>query len=190
MPIVASYLPPSNTSPAHILSAKLRQSEKLLWSGRPRQGVFLTSKDAGAIPFSLMWGSGVFFWEYKAMTSGGPVFFDLWGIPFVLIGVYLIVGRFFHEAMLRSRTYYGLTNQRVIIISGMFSPTVMSLQVQTLTDIALSEEASGFGTILFGPDMARSARGGTAGKPRRPSFESIADAGEVFERICAARREE
>jgi hypothetical protein len=42
-------------STEHILSAELRRSEKLLWSGRPRQGVFLTQTDAGMIPFSLMW---------------------------------------------------------------------------------------------------------------------------------------
>jgi hypothetical protein len=76
------------------------------------------------IPFSLMWGGFSFFWEYKAVSSGGPLFFDLWGVPFVLIGLYMIVGRFFCEAMSRSRKYYGPTNERVIIISGVFSPTV------------------------------------------------------------------
>ena len=106
-------------STEHILSAELRRSEKLIWSGRPRQGVFLTQKDAGMVPFSLMWGGFSFFWEFKAVSSGGPLFFDLWGVPFVLVGLYMIVGRFFYEAMLRSRTYYGLTNERVIIISGL-----------------------------------------------------------------------
>jgi hypothetical protein len=52
-------------STEHILSAELGRSEKLLWSGRPRQGVFLTSRDASMIPFSLMWGGFSFFWEYK-----------------------------------------------------------------------------------------------------------------------------
>ena len=53
----------------HILSVELRRSEKLLWSGRPRQGVFLTQNDAGMIPFSLMWGGFSFFWEYEAVKS-------------------------------------------------------------------------------------------------------------------------
>jgi hypothetical protein len=141
-------------STEHILSAELGRSEKLLWSGRRRQGVFFTSRDAGMIPFSLMWGGFSFFWEYKAVSSGGPLFFDLWGAPFVLIGLYMIVGRFFYEAMLRSRTYYGLTNERVIIVSGVFSPTVKSLQVQTLTGVSLSEEASGTGTVTFGPGLS------------------------------------
>jgi hypothetical protein len=118
----------------------------------------------------------------------GPLFFDLWGVPFVLVGLYMIVGRFFYEAMLRSRTYYGLTNERVIIISGLSSRTVKSVQVQTLTDVSLSEEASGTGTVTFGPNMSYSGRGSSAGWNPQPSFESIADAREVFERICSARR--
>ena len=64
----------------HILSAELRRSEKLLWSGRPRQGVFLTQNDAGMIPFSLMWGGFSFFWEYQAVNSRAPLFVDLWGV--------------------------------------------------------------------------------------------------------------
>jgi hypothetical protein len=175
-------------STEHVLSAEIRRSEKLIWSGRPRQGVFLTQRDAGVIPFSLIWGGFSFFWEFKAVSSGGPLFFDLWGVPFVLVGLYMIVGRFFYEAMLRSRTYYGLTNERVIIISGLSSRTVKSLQVQTLTDVSLSEEASGTGTVTFGPNMSYSGRGSSAGRNPQPSFESIADAREVFERICSARR--
>ena len=82
--------------------------------------------------------------------------------------------------MLRSRTYYGLTDERVIIISGLSSWTVKSLQVQTLTDVSLSEEASGIGAVTFGPNVGRNPQ---------PSFESIAGAREVFERICSVRRE-
>jgi hypothetical protein len=155
-------------STEHVLSAELRRSEKLIWSGRPRQGVFLTQRDAGMIPFSLMWGGFSFFWEFKAVSSGGPLFFDLWGVPFVLVGLYMIVGRFFYEAMLRSRTYYGLTNERVII-SGLSSRTVKSLQVQTLTDVSLSEEASGSGTVTFGPNMSYSGSSRAGRNPQRPS---------------------
>jgi hypothetical protein len=140
------------------------------------------------IPFSLMWGGFSFFWEYKAVSSGGPLFFELCGAPFVLIGLYTIVGLFFYEAMLRSRTYYELTNERVIIISGVFAPTVKSLQVQTLTGVSLSEEASGIGTVTFEPNMSHSGKGSSASRNPPPSLESIADAREVFERICPAQK--
>ena len=43
-------------STEQVLSAELRRSEEPIWSGRPRQGVFLTQRDASLIPFTLMWG--------------------------------------------------------------------------------------------------------------------------------------
>jgi hypothetical protein len=140
------------------------------------------------IPFSLMWGGFSFFWEYKAVSSGASWLFDLWGIPFVLIGAYMIVGRFFYEAMLRARMYYGLTNERVMIISGLFSRTVQSMQVKTLNGVSLSEEASGTGTITFGPNVYDSGRGSRADRNPSPSFESIANARDVYEQICSAQK--
>jgi hypothetical protein len=60
-------------STEHILSAELRRSEKLIWSGRPRQGVFLTQRDARMIPFSLF--------EITAVRGGGAQRAYFWGSP-------------------------------------------------------------------------------------------------------------
>lgn len=61
-------------------------------------------------------------------------------------------------------------------------------QVQTLTDVTLSEEASGAGTVSFGPNMSSTGRGSSVGREPQPCFDSIADAREVFEQICLPRR--
>jgi hypothetical protein len=39
----------------------------------------------------------------------------LWGVPFVVIGQYMIWGRFLYDAWLKPRTYYGITNRRVLM---------------------------------------------------------------------------
>ena len=176
-----------------ILSSELSRSEKLLWCGRPRQGVYLGPRDAAFIPFSLLWGGFAILWEVNAVTSNAPFFFDLWGIPFVLIGLYLIAGRFFVDAKRRSRTYYGVTNERVIIVSGIFSRTVKSLQLRTLSDVSLSEGNNGMGTITFGPTTAQwwVGAGGWPGSPTKnlpPSFESICDARSAFDQIRGAQK--
>ena len=179
-------------SPEQVLSSQLGRSEKLLWSGRPRQGVFFRARDTFLIPFSLLWGGFAIFWEYGVVTSDAPFFFRLWGVPFVLVGLYLIIGRFFVEANLRSKTYYGLTNERVIIISGMLSRNVKSLQLRSLSDVSLSEGAGGIGTVTFGPTAPAWTTGGAwpgASKTMSPAFDSIVGAREVFERITLAQKE-
>src|SRR5262245_25267621 len=105
----------ADMSPAdvrHQLQPELGPREKLLWAGRPRQGVFLRPADALLIPFSLLWAGFAVFWESMVVRTPAPWFFVLWGIPFVAIGCYLVVGRFYVDARQRGRTYYGVTNER------------------------------------------------------------------------------
>lgn len=174
------------------LQAELGSNERLLWSGRPRQGLLLRGSDALLIPFSLLWGGFALFWEAGVLTAGAPFFFILWGIPFVLVGLYITMGRFFLNAALRAKTFYGVTNERAIIISGLFSPTIKSLSLRTTSDIALEQYRDGSGTITFGNSMpfAGLYRGMPwPGMDRRlaPEFERIPDARVVYQIIRQAQ---
>jgi hypothetical protein len=135
-----------------IIAKQLSSTEKLLWAGRPRQGLLLRRADLFGIPFSLVWGGFAFFWMYMVLTKGAPLFAVLWGIPFVLMGLYMIFGRFLVDARQRANTYYGVTNERIIIVSGSHGQEVISLPVQTLTNLTLVEGRDRSGTILFNPE--------------------------------------
>ncbi|HEX4350926.1 MAG TPA: PH domain-containing protein, partial [Verrucomicrobiae bacterium] len=78
--------------------------EKLLWSGQPRQGLRLNISDVFVIPFSLLWCGFAIFWEANAVKGHSPFVLKLWGIPFVVIGLYMVFGRFFMDARTRVRT--------------------------------------------------------------------------------------
>lgn len=127
------------------------------------------------------------------IATDAPFFFKLWGIPFVLVGLYIIAGRFFVDAKQRSKTYYGVTNERVIIVSGLLSRKIKSLNLRTLTDVSLDEKSDGSGTITFGATNPMSRwSGGMSwpgwGQQFTPSFELIREAKKVYDIIRSAQR--
>ncbi len=176
-----------------VIGGELDPSEQLLWAGRPRQGLVLHVADVFLIPFSIMWAGFAVFWEATVWFSGAPLIFRLWGIPFILVGAYITVGRFLVDARQRAATVYGVTSERVLIVSGVLSRRVKSLNIDTLTDVALVERWGGGGTITFGSvpfPYSLYARGGWPGfRPYViPTFDLAAGAREVYDLIRDAQR--
>lgn len=163
--------------------------------GRPRQGLVLRASDAFRIPFSLLWCGFAIFWEWNAVTlPSAPAFFMLWGIPFVGIGLYMVVGRFFVDARQRSVTHYALTDERILIFSGVLARRLKSLALKNLPAIELTvSDTQGEGTICFGPQAPLPFRtlgsfGWMSCERQSPQFELIPDARAVYARIRAAQR--
>jgi len=99
------------------LSGILQPGESMLWTGRPDPRVFFTAADAYLIPFSMLWLSFTIFWEDSVIRSGGPAFARIFGVPFILIGVYMLVGRPIQARYVRKQTVYAITDRRAIVMS-------------------------------------------------------------------------
>jgi len=171
---------------------ELGPGETLLWADRPRQGICLRPADALLIPFSLIWGGFVMFWESMVLQNHAPPMFALFGIPFVLVGIYLVVGRFFVDSYQRSRTSYGLTNRRAIIVNGLFNRTVRSIDLSGHDQITLSERGDRSGTITFGPLYPMYPMwAGTAwpgmGRFQPAAFDLIDDVRNVYDQVRKAQ---
>jgi hypothetical protein len=177
---------------AAVIHEQMAPDEDLLWSGQPMGGVRFRSSDLLMVPFSLMWGGFAFFWEAAALTTDAPIFFKLWGVPFVLIGIYIIIGRFFWDAHRRARTFYGVTDRRIVIVTTGVGARVKSLQMRTLSDVTLSTSRDGSGTIAFGPSPAGSwwltGSGWPGAQAQAPQFELIGQAKATYDLIGEAQR--
>jgi hypothetical protein len=169
-----------NPDPMIELQPDLLPDEHLLWSGRPRGGLLLRPSDALAIPFSLMWCGFAVFWEASVLKSNSPFFFGLWGIPFVAIGLYMVFGRFVVDAYRRARTFYGVTNQRVLIKQVGPGGRLRSLSLRSLPEINVSERSDGGGRISFGAQ-------GLAAWNRNASWWGSNDAQPAFELASGLR---
>lgn len=136
----------------------LDADERILWAGQPRQGIFLRPQDFIMIPFSLLWGGFAIFWTAMAMSFDGPGPFAFFGLPFVLIGLYIIFGRFFYDRWIRKNTFYAITSQRILIRTGGRVASLSSVNLATIPEITFQEHRDGRGSIFFGaiaPYMAQ-----------------------------------
>ena len=92
----------------------IRPGERLFWRGAPDATVTFGPEDKFLVPFSLLWGGFAIFWEIGVSTDGWG-FGTIWGVPFVVVGLYLIFGRFIYKRWNRQHTRYAISDQRIIV---------------------------------------------------------------------------
>ena len=114
------------TSAEEAVHSTLRNGEELLWSGGPDPDRLLNRKDIFLIPFSLLWCGFAIFWLFLAASADG--FFWLFGVPFVLVGLYMVFGRLIVKRSTRRGMRYAITSQRALVAraSGSLSDTNLS----------------------------------------------------------------
>jgi hypothetical protein len=184
---------PASQSSVDDFAGRLLPREQVIWSAMPGQGLRFSARDWFLIPFSLLWGGFAVFWEITVFHTRAPGFFRLWGVPFVAVGLYLIAGRFLVDAWLRGRTFYAVTDRRILILRvGPFG-SLVALDRDRLPDMRLSEAADGRGTIRFGQPAGQWGRGGfaawTPSLDPTPQFIAIEGVRSVFDRIQNPARE-
>jgi hypothetical protein len=128
----------------------LLPGETVRWIGRPDTTRLFTQQDWYLVPFGLVWAGFAVVWESAAVAGGAPIFFWLWGIPFVLMGCYITVGRFFLKASQNRRTWYVVTDRRVLrILCSDATDQVEALFLQSLPTVSTRANADGRGTLQF-----------------------------------------
>lgn len=183
--ILDNFSPFSNSLKQE-LQKHINKRDKIIWAERPKQGIIFRSSDVFLIPFSFAWGGFAIFWEVMVLATGAPIFMAFFGIPFVLIGLYLIVGRFFHDMYIRREMIYGLTEKQIIIKRG---DKLRFVDLSSLTDMQLSTKKDGSGSILFNSRLHQiNSRGNSSNLAFTPlsmglGFEAIPNVQSVYSQI-------
>lgn len=120
----------------------LQPSEKLAWRGRPSPGRAMRL-DILHFFIGLFWLTFSIFWVVMASVAGA---FALFGVPFVLIGIWL-VSTPIRNLLRAGRTYYAITNRRVLIVTAGSRIKVRSLGAHDIGDNERSDRGDGTGDI-------------------------------------------
>lgn len=182
------------TESSSIFQTLLNPAEKVLWTGKPRQGFVFWRSDIFFIPFSIVWAVLAYLWEFETAVSNVPFQDKFWSIFSLSVAAYIVLLRFFVDAIYRYLTFYALTNQRVLIHTGLFKTTLTSLPLADLKEINLDPGKDGRGNIVFGPLDPKAwiySGGGwpkMGGQTSAPAFEMLKDAEKVYKQILAQQK--
>ena len=169
----------------------LQPGESLLWSGKPGKIRLLGKEDIFLIPFSLFWCGFLGFTIRNTWQDDNTALpFKLFFLPFIAVGLWMLVGRFVWKLLTLRKERYALTSQRIIIQSGKERKT---LELASLPQISVTERADGSGDIHFGQQLQTyyGASGFRSDRQRVyrsniPAFHAIADVNRVEYRIRQA----
>jgi hypothetical protein len=171
--------------------------ERLLWSGSPRRQPVFDGADLVAVPVTLAWCAFAVFWEFGVVSSGGPIFMRIWGIPFIVFGVYLVVGRLVVRVWQLRSTTYAVTDRRVIETTRRPRLRVTEVYLRDLPPPVMKTRDDGAtGSIAFGsfPGLAESlaemgfnSRRRSARAPRAIVLREIAQPRQVHDIIASVQ---
>ncbi|HVB37071.1 MAG TPA: hypothetical protein VND92_00980, partial [Vicinamibacterales bacterium] len=139
----------ADTDTAALLAPYLEPGERLHWTGRPKIGLRFQAADVVFAPFSLLFTGIALVWEYVAIRARAPLGLHVWGVAFVLLGLYLLAGRFFWDALRREWTFYGVTSRRVLFASGIRRRRVRRVPLVAVRRVAIREHADGTGDVVL-----------------------------------------
>lgn len=165
--------------PTQVEAIAMRQidpGERLLWSGTPAPGEAASAALPGTfigIPFTgfaafWIWSA----WSMMPQAAGPWRFFPLFGVPFALIGLGVMLAPIW--AALRARnTVYAVTERRAMIIVNGGGGGITSYGRADMAEVSRAERADGSGSVFFATRTSTTSRGFV--KHTRVGFLGIPD---------------
>lgn len=173
----------------------LEPGERILWQGRPDARVEWGEVLSFQSMFGLVFTGFAVFWVAMARSmdnhfedGGLTTIFPLFGLPFVAIGLHLVVGRLLLDAFRRRGTWYTLTD-RTAFIAVTFRGRRRLERYPLARDMPLGLEDGTPGTVWFAEKVTHNA-GGWTGTGSNRSYRGPSTTREQvgFRRIETPRR--
>lgn len=180
--------------------SELMVGEKIVWTGQPDSSVLFTKADILLIPAGALWWGLALFWEgsvllFMPKDQVSSLFVFIFGLVFVLIGFYYAIGRFFYRKMKRKKTFYAVTDKRILILSEFWGKkNVQTAYISNLPSINKSVNTKGVGVLIFGDNSINQATYANSGLEMlgwggkiAPIFYDIKDVDEVYKKVTSLK---
>ena len=135
----------------YVIKDELMPGEEIIWCGQPNKSKIFSKNDAFLLPFGLFWCVGFTLIWVTLAKQGGKL--GIIGIPFIIVGIYFMVGRFLAKSYNKKHTYYVITNSRILIVKTDLNEDkagIMSARIDMIEKESCTIDKNGVGTIIFG----------------------------------------
>ena len=133
----------------------LGADEAILWCDKPKKLFVFTMSEVFTTLFGIVWLAFSMFWVISAYfaTSGTDDavarIFTLFGLPFVLIGLYLVIFRHIFSVISRRKTIYALTSKRAVIVHTGRREYMQEFKYKDISNIRIKSDENDLGSIIF-----------------------------------------
>ena len=133
----------------------LAPDEEVTWSGRP-DPARCALREVPKLLFGMFFFGFAVFWTVMAASAG---LFALFGIPFLVIGALIVSSpiRAYFRAM---RTYYAITNKRVVILTLGGRTESLSIAPQQIQGVERIDHRNGRASLRLRQTVGSDGRGG------------------------------
>lgn len=132
-----------------VISQELDQNEQILWSGQPNPNVYFAKGDLFLVPFALLWSGFAFSATFGTIVHGAPGLFTIMPALFCIVGLYITIGRFIYKRIRKLKTYYVLTNKRVLEIIMTRSRKTKEIYLSQMQGLNSTVNRNKRGSITF-----------------------------------------
>lgn len=168
----------------------LPPGERLLWHDRPRGSLTIADFLTGQLLFGGVFTAFAAFWisavSWIGRDLGGFNFMPYFGIPFILVGLHVMIGQPIWEAYERTRSWYALTDQAGYIATELLGKRKLRrYPIVGMNGLELEDGA--IGTVWFqrNVEIHRTTRRNRNGSAMRRSYPVTSKTG--FTRIASPR---
>lgn len=162
----------------------LTDGEEIAWQGRPDPMEAAKVGWLNAL-FGVLFLAFAVFWVVGASDSG---WFALFGLPFVAVGLFMI-SRPARQYLNAGKTYYAVTNKRVLLLSAGKTFKVTSITPSEMTDYEREDKVDGTGSIRLRKTISHDREGPSSSVEPTDGLWGVADvkgASEAIARLRAA----
>ncbi len=171
----------------------LQPDERLLWEGSPLPGLHGWPRLVGltliGLPFLIAGAAMLVFGLRQVFVTGRlgdiglGVFLTVFALPFLGIGLVLVIGQWVEAAQAHRRLRYALSNRAAYVAREGWRRTLHCYPILPQTAIEL-ETGRGGDTLWF---HSRTERDSDGTSTTKVGFENIADGASLFRLIRAAQ---